>query len=50
MPPSVQLKEQLASTIAEAQAAQERGKLDVSRLESEVEELRHNTSQAALSR
>ncbi|CAM9335373.1 unnamed protein product, partial [Ectocarpus sp. 4 AP-2014] len=45
-----QLKEQLASTIAEAQAAQERAKLDVSRLESEVEELRHNTSQAALSR
>ncbi|CAM9302748.1 unnamed protein product [Ectocarpus sp. 12 AP-2014] len=45
-----QLKEQCASTIAEAQAAQERAKLDVSRLESEVEELRHNTSQAALSR
>ncbi|CAM9467009.1 unnamed protein product [Ectocarpus fasciculatus] len=45
-----QLKEQLASTTAGAQAAQESAKLDVSRLESEVEELRHNTSQAALSR
>ncbi|CAM9155446.1 unnamed protein product, partial [Hapterophycus canaliculatus] len=46
----MELQEQLASTDAEAQAAQARAKLDMSRLESEVEGLRHSTSQVTLNR
>eukprot|EP00903_Cladosiphon_okamuranus_P013015 g12144.t1 len=45
-----ELKEQLASTIAEARESEARAKLDLSRLESEVEELRHSTTKAAHSR
>lgn len=45
----MQLKGKLASTIAEARETEARAKLDVSRLESEVEELRHSANQAALS-
>eukprot|EP00752_Nemacystus_decipiens_P007650 g6839.t1 len=45
-----ELKEQLASTTAEARETEARAKLDVSRLESEVAELRHSANQAALNR
>lgn len=45
-----QLREQLASTIADAQGMQARAKLDVSRLELEVEELRCTNSQTSVNR
>lgn len=45
-----QLRNQLASRAADAEEAQTRAKLDISRLESEIEELRCNPSSAALSR
>ena len=48
--PPLQLREELEATVAGAREAQARARLDVFRLESEVEELRRGNGNASLHR